>query len=86
MKKDEKAPFRKISDPISVASSDFQFDCYFFSEVRFLSDQKRYKVMGLKFMGKLTDFFLKCLSSEKKTIWFFFSKFVWSPCTHLPPA
>ena len=56
MKKDEKAPFRKISDPISLTSGDFQFDCYFFSEVRFLSDQKRDKVMGLKVMGKLIDF------------------------------
>ena len=55
MTKDEKSPFRKISDPISLTSADFQFDCYFFSEVRFLSDQKCDKVMGLKFMGKLTD-------------------------------
>ena len=47
--------FRKISDPISLTSGDFQEDWHFFSEVRFLSDKKCDKVMGLKFMGKLSD-------------------------------
>ena len=86
MKKDEKAPFRKISDPISVASSDFQFDCYFFSEVRFLSDQKCDKVMGLKFMGKLPDLKKSVSARRKKRYGFFLVKFCGLLCTHLPPA
>ena len=78
--------FRKISDPISLASGDFQEDWHFFSEVRFLSDQKCDKVMGLKFMGKLSDLKKSVSARRKKRYVFFLVKFCGLPVrTFLQP-